>query len=200
MAVQEEMRRGDTEAADIAVISAECYLRESDRNLLHPWDVVYTEALGVSLLIGNPDAGESAKTGSRQGVRPDRRVVEQLLLRRRKEAISARRKRLFSITAAPFCRAWVSACTRLGYNPGPPHSLKHTGPSFDALEDATLQGPYRTLDAIQARGRWKLMRSVLRYSKTHTYNQALASMPDCLRARGAQLYSRIASRSKVARI
>ena len=43
MAVQEVMRRGgDTEAADIAVISADCYLRKSDWSLLHPWDVVYT--------------------------------------------------------------------------------------------------------------------------------------------------------------
>ena len=56
--------------------------------------LVCTKDLGVSLLIGNPDAGDLAKTGGRQGVRPDRRVVEQLLLRYRREAISAGPKRV----------------------------------------------------------------------------------------------------------
>ena len=82
------------EAADVAVISADCYFRESDWSLLHPWDVSRSPRYCVSCQLGDPELGESTKTGPRQGVRPDRPEVEALLWKHKLLAEAAGRRRL----------------------------------------------------------------------------------------------------------
>ena len=89
------------------------------------------------------------------------------------------RTRLFRTTPRRFWAAWRRACLALGYYPGPLHSLRHCGPSFDMLEHDG--GPaYRTERQAQTRGRWANSKSVLRYSKTHAYLTALAQVPAAL--------------------
>ena len=129
----------------------------------------------------------------------DRPFVEEILRRAKVRAEREGRRRLFRLTPSAYYRLWRKACQRLGYDPGPPHSLRHTGGSFDALESSLGGKAYRTLDAIQKRGRWRVASSVARYSKTHTYNRALAEMPEGLRRRGAELYRRFGTRSQGAR-
>jgi len=168
--------------------------------LIHPSDISYSRTYGDSSQLGAPEKGLTTKTGPRQGVRPDRPLVERLLLHYRDEARQAGRHRLFSITPQQFYRAWVAACDALGYHPGPPHSLRHTGASFDALEDWELGCCYRDLGAIRVRGRWKMEASVQRYSKTHVYLRALAEMSPSQQQRGAELYSRLGRRPTVPRL
>jgi len=195
MVISDAMRRmGEREAADITLVSADCYLREGDWSLLHPWDVVVTSRYGVSLQFGDPSLGETTKTGPRQGVRPDRPVVERILLGAKARAEASGQRRLFRMTPSSFYRVWRRACENLGWDAPPPHSLRHTGASFDSIEGGVRGGPYRTLPMIQQRGRWRAPASVLRYSKTHVYNAALAAMPDLLRAEGAQLYHGVEDR------
>ena len=160
----------------------------------------WSERYGVSIQIGAPERGETTKTSPRQGVRPDRPEVERLVLHHKAEARRVGRRRLFSIYPQQFYVAWVRACQTLGYNPGPPHSLRHTGASFDALEDLTTGKCYRDLRGIQVRGKWKMDASVQLYSKTHVYLRALGEMPTVLAARGAQLYLKLKERPSFAKL
>ena len=64
---------------------------------------------------------------------------------------------------------WNEACRVAGYYPGTPHSLRHTGPSYDMIEQPETGNPYRRDTQVQARGRWSNLKSVLRYGKTFIY-------------------------------
>ena len=68
-------------AADVCLIAADCYLRKNDWSKLLHDDVVWSEDLGVALLLGVPERGETTKTGVRQGVRPDRKGVQDLIMK-----------------------------------------------------------------------------------------------------------------------
>jgi hypothetical protein len=188
---------GEEEAADVTLLAADSYLRESDWALLHPWDVVWTQEFGVSLRLGDSSLGETTKTGPEQGVRPDRPWVELMLLRRKRLALREGRHRLFRITPSAYYKVWRKVCDILNYLPGPPHSLRHTGASYDALEDADSKHAYRSLEEIRLRGRWRVMSSVARYSKTFVYNSSLAAMPPALHAEGARLYLLLGQRQVV---
>ena len=61
-----------------------------------------------------------------------------------------------------FRQQFNKACRDLRYDAGPPHALRHTGPSWD------LFSGNRALDQVRACGRWRAETSVLRYAKTHT--------------------------------
>ena len=74
--------------------------------------------------------------------------------------------KVFKGTPVKFRSDWQDACRRLGYDPGPPHALRHTGPSFDVLVN------YRPLPAVKTRGRWLAKTSALRYAETHLYIDA----------------------------
>lgn len=130
--------------------------RGQDMEQLRPADVV--EAQGtVALLFGIATRGESAKTGSGQGVVLRRGAVAELLLAMRDYALRHR---------------WRWACGRLGLGHAPPpDSLRHTGPSEDlARRRASLEG-------IRRRGRWRSMDSVQRYTKTFALTKFKARMP-----------------------
>ncbi len=61
--ISERMRRlGDDEAADVALVAADCYLRESDWALIHPQDVTLSERYGVGIQLGAPERGGTTKT------------------------------------------------------------------------------------------------------------------------------------------
>eukprot|EP00969_Alexandrium_andersonii_P210133 9282711-Alexandrium_andersonii.AAC.1 len=71
------------EAADITLLSADAYLRQSDWTQLQARDIVQSEH-GVAILLGIPERGEATKTGTRQGVRPDYEATSAMLLARKR--------------------------------------------------------------------------------------------------------------------
>ena len=169
-------QHGGPEAAAVTLLATDCYLRLGEWDMLQVRDVV-DGASGMALLIGNPERGQSAKTGTRQGVRPDYSETEALLRERcRGRPPTAR---LFQISPEQYRRAWHAACHALSWWPGPPHSLRHSGPSYDAYCN------YRNLDLIRVRGRWRAKTSVLRYQKTHTLLAAEAGLPPGIRKLGS---------------
>jgi len=180
---------GEHEAADIVILSADMYLRESDWSMLRAGDVVNANGL-VAIMLGVAERGEMAKTGPRQGVRPDYPLTAQILLER--AAALRPDDLLFKITPAQFRAVFLAICVVLGIDVGPPHNLRHAGPSADAAYG------YRTLDEIRTRGRWRAKTSVLRYMKSHTLIAAEARVPADLRARGELLLSMLGERAAVA--
>ena len=126
-------------------------MRESDWSLIEPGDVVDTQDYGVSIFLGMPERGERTKTGVRQGVRVDRDGVAAKLLWYKERAVKQRRKKVFGVTPRQLWMAWRRACKRPGYEPGPPHSLRHTCASFDMLEKGGDRKPYRTQQQIACR-------------------------------------------------
>ena len=81
-------------------------------------------------------------------------------------------EKLNSISPADYRKRWHEACRQLRYFPGPPHQLRHTGPSHDYITG------YRTLEQSRVRGRWSAGGStVQRYAKTHSYIEAQAKFP-----------------------
>ena len=145
----------------------------------------------VSLKLGFAERGESAKTGVRQGVRVDSPYLATMLADRKKE--NAASDRVFKITRDSYAKACSDAAKVLGVFLGPPHSVRHSGPSHDAATG------YRTLWQIQRRGRWASERSVLRYAKTHFWVEARARAPDHLLQRGAELLQARSPRPSVAK-
>ena len=178
------------QASDICMIAADCYLRKSDWKLIQHEDVVEHPDFGVAILLGVPERGESTKTGTRQGVRPDRPGVAASLLRYKSKTKPG--QKLFSLTSAQFDFCWRNAATALSYDIGPPHTLRHVGPSADAASG------YRGLDKIKVRGRWQAKTSVLRYAKSHTLVAAAAILPEALRKKGAAFLKQWGDRAEQA--
>lgn len=196
---QDMCDHGDSEAADIVEIMADTGMRESDWTLIAPEDISASADFGVTVFLGNPRKGERTKTGVRQGVRVDRDGIAARLLMYKKRAQRSGDKKVFRVTARQFWAAWIRACRRLGYNPGPPHSLRHTCASFDMLEQGPELKAYRTIQQVQARGRWANDKSVLRYGKTHVYVQALGEVPAHVAALGARRARAVGCRPRFAR-
>ena len=74
---------GEEEAADVVVLSVDCYLRGQDWQNLKSEDVVEDEVDDETVLfLGRAHRGESAKTGREQGVRIDWGYVRDLIRRR----------------------------------------------------------------------------------------------------------------------
>ena len=178
-------------AADIALASADLYLRQSDWAQLNHEDVFAHSEHGVVVLLGVPERGESTKTGTRQGVRADRDGVAQILLKYK--ARTSPGKRLFDISIKEFGVLWRKALAALKFDAGPPHTLRHVGPSHDTLTN------YRTIDEVRTRGRWRAKTSVLRYSKSHALIAAAAAVPIHITEQGQRVISRLGSRPEKAR-
>lgn len=191
LVVIDSMRKhGDTEEADALEIAADCYLRRQDLLQMRVSDLVVAHEDGaicdVAVMLGAAERGESAKTGRRQGVRPDFPRSVQILANKKKQKQPG--DKVFQISAQSYEQAWRRAEARLqaepgcsGFHLGPLHSVRHSGPSRDAYQ------AYRSIWQIQRRGRWASEKSCLRYAKTHLYTSALARTPSPLLERGQQL-------------
>ena len=84
-----------------------------------------------------------------------------LIIVARVQALSGH-ARVFEFTQQKFRAEWGASLLRLGLEwVGPPHTLRHSGPSRDAFENR------RTLEDIRRRGRWSQIKSIQRYSKRH---------------------------------
>jgi hypothetical protein len=177
--VMEAMKRGGrlgVESADALLLALDCYLRIGEWAALRAMDIVCTSNDDYAIRLGVPEREEKTKTGMRQGVRIDWpktcRMIDQRLRDRKPDA------KLFDVTPAVFRRIWYATCKELGVVLGPPHTIRHSGPSHD------LFTAYRSLWQIQRRGRWSSEKSVLRYAKTHMLIESTAKLPGDLLARG----------------
>jgi len=60
----------------------------------------------------------------------------------------------------------------------PPHSLRHSGPARDVLNNT------RSLEEIRRRGRWASLKSVQRYTKSHLLIHRESLLDDAAKSRG----------------
>ena len=186
----------DAEVADALALGLDCYLRISEIFALRCEDVVVVSSPTgpiVSIMLGvvSEDRAETTKTGRRQGVIVDYPDVADMLVARK-----ARRKPqdpVFDTTTHKYRAAIRKVATALGIDIGPPHSVRHSGPSEDAASG------YRTIWAIQRRGRWASEKSVLRYAKTHALIEARSRIPEAILSRGQSLLEHRRPRPPTAR-
>jgi len=174
------------ESADVSNVCQDCYLRAGDWTLVEKEDVVGTEN-DVAIKLGVAERGESTKTGTRQCVRPDFPEVRRILLEKRRRARPG--QKIFRATAGQVRKDWNLAGEKLGFRSGPTHTLRHIGPSEDALSG------YRTIKEIRVRGRWRALTSVLRYGKSFSLIEAKGNLPERVRMRGEARMSKLGSRA-----
>jgi hypothetical protein len=149
----------------IIVWSFDCYLRESDWESVAAEDISVTTnpagILQVACQLGSGSKGLSTKTGSNEGVIVDDPFVARIL--KFLKANSSARTTLIPIDQVQFRREWWEALDKIELTDlGPPHSMRHSRPSLQALTKE------RTLEEIRRRGRWLSLKSVQRYTKSHT--------------------------------
>jgi hypothetical protein len=199
IAVVEQRMRQDNNSveADVVAVSLDCYLRSMEALGLRREDVVVAPSVQndgteeLTLRLGVVERKEQTKTGYRQGVRVDSPYVMQLLKKRLLATEPG--QKIFPCSKDAFSAAWRKAGLQLEVDLGPPHTLRHSGPSHDALTN------YRSLWAIQRRGRWNSERSVLRYVKTHTLMEQRAKMPANLLSLGSSILKDRPERPNIAR-
>jgi len=157
----------------------DAYAREQDIENIRTGDLSFHRG-SMAIALGVSVRGESSKTGSNQGVVIRRGLVTDLLLALREAAPEG--GRVFPITQADFRRQWHTVCRHLGLEwAGPPHRLRHSGPSEDIARERT------SLELVRRRGRWKSMQSVQRYSKTFALVKFRARMPPTTLAMGESI-------------
>lgn len=181
---------GEVEACVVTLLALDGYLREQDWEQLRGEDIVVSspekshELPGVALLLGRKHRGERSKTGQEQGVKLEDEFVVRVLAAL--AALVPPDSRVF-ITADAFRRIWRSTLEKLDMGwVGPPHSLRHSGPSADASTGR------RTLEDIRRRGRWSQIKSVQRYAKPHALTVHLARLPAGAKVRGRHLMDNFA--------
>ena len=190
--LEEEMRRlGHDEAADILVVRTDMYLRNQDIQLLRVEDVFDAGGDEMSVSLGVVSRGEQVKSGTRQGVRVDYPKTRRIL--RERATNKKRGDKVFCLSEAAFLEIWMVLFSFFGWHYCPPHSLRHTGPTYDAYLN------YRSLTQIQWRGRWTALTSVQRYTKSHVYVEQLAQLSEEQKQRGLQLLKTWGNRSEKAK-
>ena len=142
---------GFAAAALAVLLSEDGYLREDDWENLPIKDIMAvrldkTSPPEVGLLLGSSERGGTTKTGPDQGVIVQTPLLQwwvYYLLQIKDPA-----ERLIDLSSAAFRRLWWRALDDLGLlYMGPPHSLRHSRPSADALAGLDLE-------QICRRGRW----------------------------------------------
>ena len=192
-AVLDETMRlaGAVEAADAAALAVDAYLRSAELFGLRAEDIVDSNEGVVAIKLGVQERNERTKTGVRQGVIIDRPHVAAML--RARKAGRKPNELVFDCSVEAYRRALRKASEDIGVSAFPAHAARHSGPSHDAAEG------YRTVWAIQRRGRWASEKSVLRYMKTHALLAARATVPESVMARGRDIMASRAQRPDKAR-
>ena len=160
------------------LIQYDTYGREQDMEQLRAEDISF-DGKHVALMFGVSARGESVKTGSNQGVIICRSPVADVCLGLRPKTGA---EKLFKSSQVQFRKLWHKACGALGISfTGPPHSLRHAGPSEDISRGRA------SLEVVRRRGRWRSMDSVQRYSKTFALTKYRSRMPETIRLRGERI-------------
>ena len=161
------IKHGSLHAAVAALLQYDLYTRPSEILGIAGTDLV-APVRGMSgfwgVIFGNSDRQERTKTGAMDDVvladslhRPWSNVLLRHLGRKMKNVHT----HVFSLTLAQY-EDWFRRFSSLHQLPPDtfsPHTLRHSGPSFDALHK------HRNLSEIQQRGRWASASSVQRYKK-----------------------------------
>ena len=139
------------------LVRYDCYARGQDMKSLREQDVAWD--------------------GSNQGAVLRRGPIADLLLGLKENTIKG--ELMLPFTQAHLREHWHRACAALGLGfAGPPHVLRHSGPSEELARGRT------SLEAARRRGRWKAMASVQRYTKTFALTKFRARMPQAVLAIG----------------
>ena len=134
----------------------------------------------VGFMLGVGDRGVRTKTGRHQGVLLHAPALQKIWRQRKREKPAS--AKAISLSADAVRAAWRDAKIATGLEwIGPMHSLRHAGASRDIAEGA------RTLEQVRRRGRWQLLSSVQRYTKTHVLAQQRSRMTPEQLQRGREL-------------
>ena len=101
-------------------------------------------------------------------------------------------EKLFATNKAKYVKAWAMASKELDVDLGPPHSVRHSGPSHDCACG------YRSMWQVQRRGRWASEKSVMRYAKSHAWIEARSKVPKDIMQRGTVILSARDARQEAA--
>ena len=161
------LESGERDAAAAVLIQYDLYLRPSEILQLKRRDIVKPVA-NVSqrwgVLIGNSDFEEVSKTGTTDDIvvaNSAHRTWCNDLVRHVAFRFLDQDVCLFGITLNHYEKLFREFTKVYKLTPQcfTPHTIRHSGPSFDALHE------HRSLGEIQARGRWASATSVRRYRK-----------------------------------
>ena len=193
LAVVEELYRTKnlTAEADALAVGVDCYLRSQEVFNLRVEDVIVSDqGSEVVLKLGVASRGELTKTGAHQGVRVDYPHTKQILARLVQDRPPG--EKLFATNKAKYVKAWAMASKELDVDLGPPHSVRHSGPSHDCACG------YRSMWQVQRRGRWASEKSVMRYAKSHAWIEARSKVPKDIMQRGTVILSARDARQEAA--
>ena len=167
------------------LVSLDGYLREQDWAGLRGEDIYVADhkaGTDVALMFGRAHRGESVKTGRDQGVALEDELMIAIFAAIRRSVRD--NDKIFTFSQDAFRAAWWASLKRLNLEwIGPPHCLRHSGPSFDATRGR------RSLEDIRRRGRWSQIKSCQRYAKPHALTMHYSRLPQGLKEEGRHLMS-----------
>lgn len=165
--VVHSVKLGNTHAAVAALLQYDLYARPAEILGITGADLVrpvrsMTNIWGV--IFGNSDRDERTKTGVQDDVvlaNSSHRCWCGKLLQHVGRRLAQSEAHVFDLTLAQYEACFREFSRLRGLNPGAftPHTLRHSGPSFDAIHQ------HRTIQEIQQRGRWASSSSEDRYKK-----------------------------------
>lgn len=174
----EALADGRFDVALQIMLHFDCLFRNQDMDQMHKRDVKLLKRL-ASFTLGDPERGESVKTGVDQGVLLYREWLYSML----KEYYEARPEGKFFMRGEDYDRMYAKYGQRVGAKPKRSYRLRHSGAShyifYKILEEETTQ----------RRGRWMHRKSMIPYTKLHLLVCALAEIPEDSLRRGAYLAS-----------
>lgn len=174
------MASGCTEEAVWVLVQYDVYGREQDMQQLHV-EHVSCDGHRVALLFGDSARGLSSKTGVNQGTIIRRGIMADLLLAMQEFRIKHKQPMIFTISQQTLRANWHQVCRAIGVPfAGPPHSIRHSGPSEDLARNIA------SLETVRRRGRWKALESVQRYTKTFALVRFWARTPSVTRERATR--------------
>ena len=178
---------GKTEAALIAETSMDVYFRVGEWAQLRGSDIV-DDGEKIAIIMGVASRGERVKTGRNQGVIIDSEVLRAEWRALKKNTLPG--DRVFSISPDVFRDQWRAMKRKLGLEwIGPPHDLRHSGAARD-VEMGT-----RSLEQVRRRGRWRIIDSVQRYTKTWLLVRSRERMTNAQRASGLAIKAKRGART-----
>jgi hypothetical protein len=174
------MATGCTEDAVWVLVQYDVYGREQDMQQLHVENVSF-DGSRVALLFGDSSRGMSTKTGANQGTIIRRGIMADLMLTMQEFRTEHKQPMIFTISQQTLRANWHRVCRTIGVPfAGPPHSIRHSGPSED------LSRNIASLETVRRRGRWKAVESVQRYTKTFALVRFWSRTPSITRDRATR--------------
>ena len=181
--VTELVRAGQRQMALATLIATSAYLRPGEMHVLRGCDMVRplpqfgAEFKNWSIVLGATDAAEPQPT--KQRIYDDAVILDHGELSFLNELLEWQvathpdKNRLWDFDEVQFLFAFCRAAASAGLEQLRlvPHSLRHAGPSWDAMTGR------RSQREIQRRGRWAATSSVVRYERSSKVASLLQELP-----------------------